>query len=241
MGITPVGFPRQTEFRCQSLPVRGSARDNEDMLPDTVIDRRGEARRTVAALAASISERARGCRVSIAVTEPEDVGAISDELAKADGSGAWFAGNIVAQPGHDSMHVLQLGTDRPADAQLAQDMARATARVTGANLTLAVVVARTDEPAPATSEPRTTTAPVPITEFGDTTTAVLQVVNETVPAESHAGVIVYFALHSPHGRDHVAERTLNRTSEDFGDAVTLAALRLLDARVGALGRERNSR
>ena len=212
------------------------------MLADTVPDRRGDsARRTVAALAASISERARGCRISIAVTEPEDGGAISHELAQSDPSGAWFAGNIVARPGHESMHVLQLDADRPADAALAQDMARATARVTGANLTLAVVVARTDEPAPATGEPRTVTAPVSITEFGDTTTDVLQVVNQPAPPESQAGVIVYFALHSPNGSDHVAERTLNRTSADFGDAVTLAALRLLDARVGALGRTRNNR
>ncbi|SKC45644.1 hypothetical protein ACUWEX_05800 [Okibacterium fritillariae] len=212
------------------------------MLADTVPDRHGDsARRTVAALAASISERARGCRVSIAVTEPEDGGAISDELAKSDTTGAWFAGNIVARPGHESMRVLQLDADRPADAQLAQEMARATARVTGANLTLAVVVARADEPAAVASEPRTVTAPVSITEFGDTTTDVLQVINDTVPPESQAGVIVYFALHSPNGSDHVAERTLNRTSADFGDAVTLAALRLLDARVGALGRTRNNR
>jgi nicotinamide mononucleotide (NMN) deamidase PncC len=212
------------------------------MLADTVPDHRGDnARRTIAALASSISERARGCRISIAVTEPEEGGATSHELAQADLSGAWFAGNIVARPGHESMHVLQLDTDRRADAALAQDMARATARVTGANLTLAIVVARTDEPAPVASEPRTVTAPVPLTEFGVTTTDVLQVVNQPAPPESQAGVIVYFALHSPNGSDHVAERTLNRTSADFGDAVTLAALRLLDARVSALGRTRNNR
>lgn len=89
-------------------------------------------------LAASIAERLDGSTLRIAVAESFSGGQLCKCLAAAPNAASWFAGGLVAYMTETKHRVLGVAPGPVVSARAAEEMAAGVARLTAANLTLAV-------------------------------------------------------------------------------------------------------
>lgn len=91
-----------------------------------------------AELAATIAARLEGSALRVAVAESLTGGQLCMRLAAAPNASSWFAGGLVAYMTETKHRVLGVAPGPVVSARAAEEMAAGMARLTAANLTLAV-------------------------------------------------------------------------------------------------------